>query len=54
MYMEVPVQLVKTWIILARQNDVDKVVKYRALSMLRDKIGTPEQISAYMKKHNIN
>lgn len=54
MYMEVPVQLVKTWITLARQNEADEVVRHRALLMLRDKIGTPEQISAYMKKHKIN
>jgi len=50
---EVPLALVKTWVTLARNKDADQDVVIRALSMLREKIGTPDQISAYMKKHNI-
>ena len=51
MNKKVPVVLVKTWINLARGNDTE--AKLRALSMLREKVGTPEQISAFMKYHNI-
>lgn len=53
-YKEVPVLLVKTWIGLIKSKEVDLKVKERALSMLHEKIGTPEQVVLYMKKHKIN
>ena len=51
--LPLPVALVKTWISLARNKEADQEVKTRALSMLREKVGTPKQILLYMKKHNI-
>ncbi len=51
--MEVPVALVRTWINLVRNSETDQEVKTRVLSMLKEKVGTPDQISSYMKKHNI-
>ena len=49
----VPLALVKTWLGLVRSNDVDDEVKHRALLMLRSKIGKPEEVHAYMKKHDL-
>lgn len=50
---EPPKILVETWISLARNSEQDKEITARALKMLREKIGTPEDILRYMKKHNI-
>lgn len=53
-YKEVPLALVKTWIGLVTSKETDQEVKTRALSMLREKVGSPNEIAMYMKKHNIN
>ena len=50
---EVPKVLVQTWISLARNADCSNEVRNRALSMLKDALGSPENIAAYMKKHSI-
>ena len=52
MNKEVPLVLVQTWITLARQSN-DTEAQKRAIQMLKEKIGTTEQIIAYMRKHNI-
>lgn len=49
----VPLSLVKTWITLARSDETDQIVKSRALSMLTEKIGSPQEVAAYMSKHGI-
>jgi len=51
---QVPLALVKTWIGLVTSKEAEQAVKDRALLMLRDKIGTIEEIAAFAKKHNIN
>ena len=50
---EVPIYLVQTWIGLIRNSEIDEVVKKRALFMLSEKIGTPEQVLMFMNKNNI-
>ncbi|GAA5138594.1 hypothetical protein [Thalassotalea piscium] len=47
-----PIPLIKTWIALARQNDHPDA-KLRALQMLRDKVGTPEEIAKLLKQLNM-
>jgi len=49
----VPKLLIETWISLVRNNETSQEVRTRALTMLREKVGTPDQISDYMKKHDI-
>lgn len=51
---KLPPALVNTWITLARSNTVDQEVKIRALLMLREKIGNPSEIVAYMKENNLS
>lgn len=43
-----PLALVKTWIELAKSDKTDPEVKNRALFMLREKVGTPIELAAYM------
>lgn len=51
---QAPLVLVKTWIGLVTSKEADLEVKARALTMLREKVGSPKEIEAYMIKHNIN
>lgn len=53
MSKEAPIILVKTWLTLARSRDIDPEIKTHALNMLRESIGSPEEIMIYMKKHNL-
>jgi len=50
---EIPKVLVQTWVSLARSSEASDEVKIRALSMLKQALGSPENIASYMKKHNI-
>lgn len=47
------VVLVRTWIDLARNNEVGQEVKKRALLMLLKVLGTNENVLLYMKKHGL-
>ena len=47
-----PVTLVKTWVYFATKAN-EPEAQNRALEMLRLKIGNPEQVMNYMRKHNI-
>lgn len=53
MNKEVPVALVKTWIALARSNEADQEVKNHAVSMLKNSLGSNENIALYMKRHGL-
>ncbi|MGK2231306.1 MAG: hypothetical protein ACI92O_000464 [Colwellia sp.] len=53
MAKELPIALVNTWIELARNKSSDLTVKNRALYMLREAIGRPEDIKNFMLKHGI-
>jgi hypothetical protein len=48
-----PPNLVKTWIDLARNEEIDQEVRNRALSMLTNVFKTPENVALYMKEHGI-
>jgi hypothetical protein len=50
---EAPLVLVKTWISLARSKDAEPEVKERAQYMLRESVGTNEDVVRYMKKYGI-
>lgn len=51
--LEPPKHLVVMWISFARSNCASDELKQRASSMLREKVGKPEDIAIYMRKHEI-
>lgn len=48
-----PKALVDTWLSLIRSDKSDQQVKMRAMEMLRNCIGSPQEIEAYLKQHHI-
>ena len=52
-HKEVPKVLVDTGIYLATDENSSEETRMKALSMLKNAIGSAEEVAVYVKKHNV-